>query len=345
MKAAVLSGPLDVRIETVATPSIRNNEVLVKVRAAGICGSDMHNYKTGDKPVAYQPTPVILGHELSGEVVEVGAVVQGLTVGDKVLGTGIGKCGTCRWCQQGRSDLCPNVGLPGYGRSGAFAEYVAVPNPQLGKTLFKKPESMSWNEAATIEPLCVSCFAVEQAMIQPNQTVVVLGAGMIGQGVAQVAKAKGAARVIVSEPSVKRLAMAKKLGADVALNPKEVDVIKAVMEANSGKKVAVVFECSGVPDAFRQALQMVQPYGKVMQVAVFEKNVEISSDLMSLMTHTNVSVRGCGGQRWEMAFELVRSGQVKTADLVTHEFSLDDAKKAFDTQLNSDEAIKVLIKP
>jgi 2-desacetyl-2-hydroxyethyl bacteriochlorophyllide A dehydrogenase len=330
MRAAVIYGPRDIRLETVEDPSIRSDEILVKVKACGICGSDIHTYKMG--VMSSSPTSRILGHEFSGEIVELGSAVEGLKVGDKVLGTGYRNCGQY-------------IVVPGYGLDGAFAEYVVVPNPALGKTLFRIPEGLGWEEAATVEPVSVACHAVERAKIQPNEIVVILGAGMIGQGVAQAAKAKGAAKVIVCEPSAKRLTMAKNLGADLVLNPKEIDPVEAVTEATSWKMADVVFECSGVPAVFRQALRMVRFFGRVMQVAVFEQNVELEPDLMSLMTFKNLSLRGCAGQRWAMALDLVRLGQVKTRDLITHEFTLNNVKEAFETQLNSDEAIKVLIRP
>lgn len=299
MRAAIIHGARDIRLERVDTPSIQGNEILVKVKVCGICGSDVHVYKTGAM-LAFQK-PTILGHEFSGEIVEVGSAVKGLRVGDKVLGTGVRACGRCRWCQQGYLEGCPDFAIPGYGLDGAFTEYVVVPNPGLGKTLFKIPEVLSWEEAATIEPVSVSCFAVEQALIQPNDTVVVMGAGMIGQGVAQVAKAKGAAKVIVSEPSSKRLAMAEKLGVDVAFNPRETDVVNAVKELTSQGMADVVFECSGSPAAFRQALQMTRPFGKAIQVGVFEESIDLSTDLISYMTFRNITLRGCAGQSWATA--------------------------------------------
>lgn len=343
MRAAVIYGPRDIRLETVEDPSIRGDEILLKVKACGICGSDIHIYKTG--AMSASPNSRILGHEFSGEIVELGSAVEGLEVGDKVLGTGRRNCGQCHWCQRGQTDRCLNIAIPGYGLDGAFAEYVVVPNPALGKTLFKIPEALGWEEAATIEPVSIACHAVEQALIQPGETVVILGAGMIGQGVAQAAKARGAAKVIVCEPSSKRLTMSRNLGADIALNPKEINPVKAVKEATSREMADVAFECSGAVDVFRQALRMVRAFGRVMQVAVFEQNIELEPDLMRLMIFRNLTLRGCAGQRWAMALELVRLGQVKTRDLITHEFSLNNVKEAFETQLNSDEAIKVLIKP
>jgi len=243
-------------------------------------------------------------------------------------------------------DRCPNPRVPGEGLDGAFAEYVVVPNPALGRTFFHIPEDLGWEEAATIEPISVACYAVKRARIQTNETVVVLGAGMIGQGVVQVCKAMGAPKVIVSEPSAIRLAMASKLGADMALNPRETNPIEAVTEATSGEMADVVFECSGSPVAFRQAPHMVRPFARIIQVGMFEENLELSPDLTSLMfTFRNITLRGSGGQRWDMALELVRTGRVKTGDLITHEFPLDSVKEAFETQAKSDEAIKVLIRP
>jgi len=340
----MIYGPRDIRLETVEDPGLRKDEILVKVKACGICGTDIHVYKTGGASASKKP--IILGHEFSGEIVEVGAAVEGLRVGDKVVGTGYRNCGECYWCQQGQTDWCPNPALPGEGLDGAFAEYVVVPNPALGKMLFHIPEALSWEEAATIEPVSVACYAVRRARIQPNETVVVLGAGMIGQGIAQACRAMGAAKVIISEPSAKRLAMARKLGADTAINPRETDPVEAVTEATSGEMASVVFECSGSPVAFRQAPHMLRAFGRIMQVGMFEQDLELSPDLMSLMCQfRNITLRGCGGQRWDMALELLQTGQVKTRDLITHEFPLDSAREAFDTQLNSDEAIKVLLKP
>ena len=206
MKAAVLYGPGDIRLEQVNVPSIRDNEILVKVKAAGICGTDLHTYKTG--ALAPLQKPSILGHEFSGEIVETGSKVKGFKAGDTILGTGYRFCGKCRWCQQGRMDKCADFGLPGWGMDGAFAEYVVVPNPLDGITTFKKPDPMSFAEAATVEPVSVACFTVDQANLQPKDTVVVMGAGIIGQGIAQIAKARGSARVIVCEPSARRLAAA-----------------------------------------------------------------------------------------------------------------------------------------
>lgn len=344
MKAAVIYGPRDIRVESVEDPSIRKDEILVKVRACGICGTDLHTYKTGG--TATPEKPVILGHEFSGEIVEMGSSVEGLKKGDRVLGTGLRSCGQCHWCRLGQTFRCPNPALPGEGLDGAFAEYVVVPNPAPGRTLFNLPDDMSWEEAAVVEPTAVACYAVRRADIQPDQKVVILGAGMIGLGVVQVCKALGVSKLIVSEPQSARLAVAEKLGAHVTINPQERDPIEAVKEATTEEMADVVFECSGSPVAFCQAPLMIRPFGRIILVGIFEEKVELSPELMTLMFQfRNLTLRGSGGDRWDTALELVRTGQVKIADLITHEFPLDSASEAFETQLNLDKAIKVLIKP
>ena len=134
MKAALIYGPRDIRVETVETPTVQEDEILVKVKACGICGTDMHVYKTGR--TSGSKMPVILGHEFSGEIVDIGKPIDGLSVGDKVIGTGLRGCGECHWCRQGQTYRCTNPSVPGEGLDGAFAEYVIVPNPTPGQMLF-----------------------------------------------------------------------------------------------------------------------------------------------------------------------------------------------------------------
>ena len=176
MKAAVLHGPRDIRLEEVDRPSIGPDEVLLKVRACGICGTDLHRYRSGES------VNRILGHEYAGEVAEVGPDVDGLRAGDEVLGVGYRLRG---W----------EVDVPGEGLDGAFAEYVAVPNPAVGDSFLHKPPDMSWELAATVEPLSIACFVFEQTSLQPEDTAVILGAGMIGLCLLQVCTDAGISRV------------------------------------------------------------------------------------------------------------------------------------------------------
>jgi len=343
MKAALIYGPHDIRLETVETSTVQEDEILVKVKASGICGTDIHMYNTGR---AKSGMPVIPGHEFSGEIVDIGRPIDGLNVGDRVIGTGVRFCGQCHWCLQGLSNRCISPSVPGEGLDGSFAEYVIVPNPAPGQMLFPIPEGLGWEEAATVEPLSVSCHAVRRARIRPGEAVVVLGAGMIGQCVAQVCKAEGASKVIVSEPSSPRLAMAGKLGADAVINPRERDTIEAVTETTSGEMADVVFECSGSPAAFCQAPKMVRAFGRIIQVGIFEDSIELTPDIISLaFTYKNLTLRGSAGQQWDRAIELIRAGHVLIKDLITHRFPLDSVKEAFDTQANFEGAVKVVVIP
>ena len=327
MKAAVIHGPHDVRVETVDRPALQSDEVLVKVRACGICGTDLHIYRTG------KTTSKILGHEWSGEVAEIGSEVKGLNVGDRVVGVGFRISG-----QQ--------INVPGEGLDGAFAEYVAVPKPLVGNTFLKLPDGLSWELAATIEPVSIACFAVEQAQLQPRDNVVIFGAGMIGQCIAQICKNAGVSKVIVFEPSARRRAMASEMGADAAFNPFEIDPVEAVEEATERWMASVTFECSGVPASLFKAIQMTRFFGRIMQIGFFEQDITLSAELVNrLTTYRNITWRGCGGQKWDMALDMVSSGKVNTKKLITHQFPLDRIQEAFNVQLDAEKSIKVLVKP
>ena len=347
MRAALIHGPLDISVESVPKPSIRNSdEVLVKVKACGICGTDLHTYKTGKDLDGGRPLPVLIGHEYSGEVVEVGSQVKGILVGDRVLGAGYRTCGRCWRCQSGHQQECLEQILPGSGMDGAFAEFVVVPNPQLGTSFFKVPEGLTWEEAATVEPASVACYDVKRAGLRQNEIVVIMGAGMIGQCIAQVCKATGDCKVIVSEPNPFRMHMAQQLGADAVVDPSKTDLAEYVREYTAGNMAGVVFECAGFPLALKQAASILRWSGKLMQVAQIEKDVVLAPDLHSrLFQRLNVRWVGCGGVRWNTAVDLVGNGRVKTRELVTHKYPLDRIREAFETQATAADAIKVIVEP
>jgi 2-desacetyl-2-hydroxyethyl bacteriochlorophyllide A dehydrogenase len=326
MKAAVLHGPRDIRVEKVGNPVIKANEVLLKVKACGICGTDLHAYRTG------KSRNRILGHEFSGEVVEVGLDIKGVGMGDRVVGTGFTRDGG-------------SLKVPGEGLDGAFAEYVVIPNPMMGQMFFRVPEGLSWEVAATIEPVSVACYFINHTDLQAKDTVVVLGAGMVGLCITQVCKALGISKVIVSEPSLLRRLMAAELGADVVIDPTAVDPVDVVARATDGKKAKVIFECSGNPAAFSQAPYMARFGGMVMQIGFTERQVHLSPDLVSMMIMKNITLRYCGGQKWDQAVELMATGKVKTEKLITKIIPLDEADLAFETQLKANDIIKVIIKP
>ncbi len=343
MKAAILCGPKDIYVADVDIPQPKADEILVRVKACGICGTDLHAYRTGVTSSASGKAMAILGHEFSGVVAEVGNAVGGIAVGDRVAGTGYRSCGRCHWCQHNQPLRCTAPLVPGEGLDGAFAEYVIVPNPMPGRMLFHLSDDIDWTAGATLEPLSVACFAVTRARIQPDDTVAVAGAGMIGQCIVQVCKTLGAT-VIVSELSKLRRKAATECGADVVVNPKEADLKDEVTAITSGEMADVAFECSGSPSAFKQAALLVRPFGRIIQVGMFEQKLEIEPELLSMMfAYRNVTIRGSGGQRWDMAMDLLKKGQFKTSKLVSHFFHLDGIAEAFETQLDSEKAVKVVV--
>ena len=334
MKAAVLYGPRDIRVEEVETPRLEAGDILIKIRACGICGSDLHVYKLGlfaDLGIPVN-SGLILGHEFGGDVVELGGQVEGLKKGDRVTAISM----------------------------GAEAEYLKIP-AFLTPAVFHIPSEITHEEAATNEPLATSLHAVRLANPASEETIVILGAGIIGLGVLQVIKVRSSAKVVVVDLSDKRLAMARQLGAEAVINAAREDPYQKMLEMTGATKlifleepasgVDTVFDCAGGAveytgtAALQQALLMVKENGKVVLVAVFEKPFEIDHNLIMRKGISLLGSFGYSLDEFTEALELMRSGKVDRKPLITHEFPLDRAKEAYETQLKPEEAIKVLIKP
>jgi len=336
MKAAVLHGAFDIRIEDLPKPKVDPDSILIKVRACGICGSDLHRYKLGGQG------RMIFGHEFSGDVVEVGANVAEIKKGERITGSGYRPCQQCYWCKQGQFHRCSAMAFVGYELPGALAEYVLLPRAQLGRTIFRLPGALTYAEGATVEPLSVAAYTIRRLQPQAENTVVVLGAGMIGLCVIQVLKAIGVSKVIVSGRRAKRLEAARQSGADLVINAAEEDPVLAVKESTSGMCADIVVECAGTPTTFQQAFDMVRGGGKIMLVGVYEQSVSWDPNAA---INRNVTVIGCLGGHFPRAIDFLESGKVKTRPLITHELPLDRAKEAFEIQLRAQDAIKVLVKP
>ena len=384
MKAAVFYGARDFRVENVEVPKMESTDVMVRVKACGICGSDVHTYKRG---ILSRPG-FVLGHEFSGEVAEVGKKVQKINTGDRVVAMivpsseAIQACGQCFWCTRGQPQWCPSIAqkpcgecnycksgqfwmcdkiqrhmLIGYGRNGAYAEYVLVPDAVLDNNVFKIPDSLSWEEAAIIEPLWGAYRWVMMANPQPHETAVVTGLGTIGLSVMLVLK-QFVSKVIVSEVSQKRLQLAKELGADVIIDATKEDPLQKVIEITgtgrsfSGKGggcADIVMECSGVPIALQQAIEMTRTGGRIVLVGLFEEDVPLN---INRIIHKQLSLissfsrgRKPVSQEIMEAIKLLASGKVNAKPLISHQFPLDKIMEAFEVQTNPEQSIKVIIKP
>jgi len=344
MKAAVLQGKEDIRIEDVSRPILSANEVLVAPRAVGICGTDYHIF-TGHWKVDF---PLILGHELTGEVVEIGSDVQLFQIGDRVVIEPDIMCGKCYYCTTlGINNyLCENHPALGQGIDGAFAEFVKVPE----KVLYSLPDTIDFDTGALIEPIACAIHGTDQSNIQPGDNVIILGAGTMGLLLMMFARLRGAAKVVMSEPNKARRKMAIELGADLALNPRENNVRTKVLKVFNGRGADVVIEAAGRKDATEQAFTLARPGGRICIVGVIPQGTPVtitdSFDTFFIKELTLVGSMGCPGATFERSMRLLTTKRINVKSLITHRFGLDDIGKAFSILGEGKElAIKIIINP
>jgi 2-desacetyl-2-hydroxyethyl bacteriochlorophyllide A dehydrogenase len=337
MKAALFTGNRSFVIEEVDYPQVEPDGVVIKVKASGICGSDLHLYRHA------QDVRMVFGHEFSGDVVDIGTDVTGIKKGDRVTVMSGRGCGECSFCRQGDIVHCSQLQMLGYAVQGAMAEYVSVPFFNFGVYSAKIPDNLSYEMAATAEPLSVALYAVNQMQPRPGDTVVVIGLGIIGLCIIQILKSRGVTDIIASGRRTNRLILARKSGARVVVDAAQADIVSSVKKETSNKGADIVFEVAGTPEAFKQSLEIVHRGGKVDIVGLYEKPVTWNPGFIAM---NDLVLAGCG-LKFDIpgAVELMQSGKVDTRPYITHRFPLDKIKEAYDTQLENREAIKVLLKP
>jgi L-iditol 2-dehydrogenase len=315
-------------------------EVKVEVKAAGICGSDLHIYHN-DINIPIVP-PVVVGHEFSGVVVEKGALVgDEIAIGDRVTGeSSTYFCGTCRYCRAGYYNLCNSRKILGYTANGCFTRYCNV------IYVHKLPENVSFKAGAMTEPLACCVHGVtEQTGVSAGDFVVVTGPGPIGLLVAMVARAEGGSVLVCgTDRDTERLKKAFELGIPYTINIETCDAVARVKELTQGYGADVVFECSGAQQAAAMALEMVRKRGKYTQVGLFGRPIEI--DFEKIAFH-EIEVRGTVSQRrpaWERALALMERNMVDCEALASHEFGLPEWKRAFE-MAEKKEGMKILLIP
>ncbi|AEG61345.1 NAD(P)-dependent alcohol dehydrogenase [Desulforamulus ruminis] len=341
MKAGILYGSGDVRVEEVPVPRIKPDEALVKIKAVGVCGSDVHYYEHGKIGRYVVEEPMILGHEAGGEIMAVGEDVAGLKVGQRVaIEPGV-TCGKCKFCKEGRYNLCPDVVfLATPPVDGAFCEYLAM----RGDFLHPIPDHMSYEAASLVEPFSVGLHACKRAGVKPGDTVAVLGLGPVGQLAVVAARAFGATKIIAVDLAPIRLQMAGEMGATTVINAGEQDVYEAIMKETGGVGVDVALETAGSTATNLMAVRVARRGGKVALVGLPPQpevpfNVfDIADgelDIFGIFRYANTYPR---------AVELLASGIAPVEKLVTHRFALEQAKEALDlARTDKQGSIKVMV--
>ena len=333
-------GHLEIR--TVEDPSVGDNEVLLRVKAAGICGTDIHIME--DR--FHNNPPVILGHEFSGEIVEVGRNVAGYSVGDRVVSEPHkGGCGTCKYCLTGEVEVCRNKRAIGYKIDGCFASHISMPVTSLHRI----PENVTDEQAALTEPLAVAVKGVlERAKIEPEDFVMVAGCGPIGLLAAAAAKAEGARAVMITGTDGDeklRLPAARQMGIDHVVNIQKEDVLKLVQDLTGGAGADVVVEASGAAASIRQAFDLVKIDGRICGLGLSGKEeIGIPWDTAIVKAVRLICSMSSNWTSWERALSLMSSGKINVDPVITATCELTQWQQAFD-RLQNLEAIKILIKP
>lgn len=337
MLQQVMTAPGEIEFREVPVPEITDKQVLVKIMNIGICGSDIHVYH-GKHP--FTSYPVTQGHELSAQVVKVGAAVTGLEPGQKVTIQPQVVCGECYPCRHGKYNLCENLKVMGFQTTGTASEYFAVDAAKVTPL----PDSMSYEEGAMIEPLAVAVHAIRQADDVAGKKIAVLGAGPIGILVAQVARARGAEAVMITDISDVRLAKAKECGVTFTENTRNVDFGEAMVRNFGPDKADVIYDCAGNNTTMGQAIQHARKGSTIILVAVFAGMAQV--DLAVLNDHeldlnTTMMYRN---EDYVDAIQMVQDGLVHLKPLISKKFPFREYKQAYEyIDANRETTMKVII--
>lgn len=338
-KTAPGNGNMEIRDVEIPRPGPR--EVLMEVKSAGICGSDLHIYHWN---IGYKMNPpMIIGHEFSGVIVECGGEVKGWKNGERVTAEPSAIiCGECRYCRTGAYNMCADRRVLGYWLNGGFAEYVVAD----AQRLHRLPDSISFDEGALTEPLACCVHGVHELTgIEVGDLVAITGPGAIGLICAQLAKAEGAqVMVIGTNADRERLAVAKSLGIDYCVNLEEEDPLRLALELSGGDGADVVLECSGAEKAAALGLEIARRQGKYTQIGLFGEPIKIDFERIA---YKELRVTGSLGQRWtawKRAIQIMAQGRVNLKAVTSDKFPLTRWKEAFD-KFEAKEGLKILLDP
>ena len=343
MKALLLTDHNHFAYTDVEDPALEDGQVLVAVKAAGICGSDVHGM---DGSTGRRRPPIVMGHEAAGVITEITPGVVGWQVGDRVTFDSTVYCGACEYCRAGRVNLCENRSVLGvscedYRRDGAFAEFVAVPQ----HILYRLPEALSFARAATVEPVSIAAHATNRTAIRPSDTALVIGTGVIGLLVIQTLRVAGCGRIIAVDLDAGRLALAATLGADETIRADEADTVAEVRHRTGGRGADVVVEAVGLETTFASAVACAAKGGQVTLVGNLSPHVPLA--LQTVVTREltlNGSCASCG--EYPACLDLLARGAVRVDPLISATAPLADGAAWFD-RLHAAEPglMKVILTP
>ena len=348
MRVAVYYNNKDVRLEERPIPKIGNGELLVKIIASGICGSDVMEWYRIKK------APIVLGHEIAGEVVEVGEGVKGYKKGDRVFVSHHVPCNICYYCLNGNCSVCDTLRKTNFD-PGGFSEYIRVPKINTDSGTFKLPDELSFEDGTFIEPLACVLGGLNKSIFKAGQKVLIIGSGISGLLFVKLTRALGAGRIIATDINDYRLNSAKKFGADVIINAKPVpagvkqgeDVPEKLRQVNDGYLADLVVICTGAPTAISQALKSVERGGTILFFAPAEPNVNIPIPLWDIwrdgITMTT-SYAGCPSDIVTV-IEMLKSRRLTVKDMITHRLSLSETGLGFQLVAKAQDSIKVIIEP
>ncbi len=339
MRVAMYYNNRDVRLEELPTPTIGPGEMLVKVIASGICGSDVMEWYRIKK------APLVLGHELAGEAVEVGDGVSTFAAGDRVCVLHHVPCNVCRYCLNGDHTVCETLHTTNID-PGGFAEYVRMPSINVDRGVFRLPDEVSCGEASFVEPLACVLRGQRLAGFRPGQTILILGSGISGLLHLLLGRALGAGRIICTDIEPFRLTKAQQLGADAAIHAEQ-DVPAQVRELNAGRPADLVIICTGAFSAFKQALGSVDRGGTVLYFAPTDPGVELPipvndfwrNGIRVMPSYANSPADAVA------ALELIRAGRVPVRELITHRLGLEETGLGFRLVAEAKDSVKVIIRP
>lgn len=340
MRVAMYYSNQDIRIEEMPIPAIGPGEMLMRVEASGICGSDVLEWYRRSK------APLVLGHEVAGQVVKVGVGVSRFKIGDRIVASHHVPCNTCYYCLSGHHTACETLRQTNFD-PGGFSEYIRLPALNVDRGVFVIPEELSYEEATFHEPLGCVIRAQRLADLRPGQSVLVLGCGVAGLLHILLAKASGASRIMAVDIVPYRLKAAKKLGATEVLMASE-NINESFRKINSDRLADLVLVCTGAKQALLQALQSVERGGTILFFAPTNPGVEISLSINQLFFRNDVTLTtsyGASPNDSYLALELMRSQVVRVEEMITHRLPLVKTALGFKIVEEARNSIKVIIEP